>query len=139
MVRRRARERDSAAKRAPLLGVVLRDQFERFAIEQRGVALRPAPLGELSCTHELLDRALVVAGADPVTGHGADRVARYSGRVAEELGDECVSLRAVGTRQEVVGDVADQNVRERELLLALDDRRGLAPDEIGRASCRERV
>ena len=41
-----------------------------------------------------------------------------------------MATRTVGARQELVGDVADQNVRERELLPVLDDRAGLTPDQI---------
>jgi hypothetical protein len=38
--------------------------------------------------------------------------------------------RAVRTRQELVRDVADEDVRERELLLPLDQRARLAPDQV---------
>src|SRR5258707_6148275 len=59
-----------------------------------------------------------------------DRLHRRACGTLEELRDERVASRSVCPRQEVVGDVADEDVSEGPLLLALDDRRRLSPDEI---------
>src|SRR5581483_6824389 len=95
---RGARDREPAAHIVPELGVLLRDELERLAVEERGVVLRPAALGELGRAEQLLDRALVIARRAPVACHGADRLARAAGRPPEELCDQRVPARTVGTR-----------------------------------------
>src|SRR5207342_2689801 len=48
----------------------------------------------------------------------------------DELRDVAVSLAAAGTRLEVVGDVADEDVLERPLLVSLDPRPGLTANQV---------
>ena len=94
------------------------------------MVLRPAALGLLGRAHELLDRARMIARVAPVAGERADHLTGRAGRAFEELGHERVAPRTVRAGQEVVRDVADQDMREGELLLAFDDRRGLAANQI---------
>ena len=100
------------------------------AVEQRRVILRPAALRLRRGALELVDRAWMVARVAPVARDRADRLARHARRALEELGDQRVAPRALRARQQVVRDVADQDVRERELLLSLHDRAVFAPDQV---------
>src|SRR5438094_238058 len=61
------------------------------------------------------------------------------GRLLEELRDARVPLAAVGPCEQLVGDVPDQHVLEAELLLALDQRGGLAHDQVSPLECAEQV
>ena len=103
------------------------------------MVLRPAALGLLGGAHELVHRSLVVACVVPVARERADRLAGRTHRALEELGHARVAARAVCARQEVVGDVADQGVREGVLLLAFDDRRGLTANEVATLELLEQV
>src|SRR5581483_1991180 len=97
---------------------------------QRSVIFRPPALGLLRRAGELLDRASVVSGAEPVARHRADRLRRRPSRALEELCDERMLPRSLRPRQELVSDVTDRGVGERELLLVLENRHGLAPYEV---------
>jgi hypothetical protein len=68
-------DRQAAADCAPLLDVVRVDQLERFAVEQRGVILRPASFGLLGRTHELLDCTRMVTSVSPVPRERSDCLA----------------------------------------------------------------
>jgi len=65
-----------------------------------------------------------------VTAECRSGLAELGGRLLEELGNPGVPLAPLGARQELIGDVADQDVLETELLLALDDRAGVPDDQV---------
>src|SRR5437868_1506727 len=70
------------------------------------------------------------APSEAVVRDHSSRLGRGSSRQAEARGGRLVTPRAVRARQQLVGNVADQHVRERELVLVLDDRARLAADQI---------
>ena len=102
--------------------VVLGHEVERLAVEDRRLVLRPAELGLLAGADEVVDRAARLAGVAPVARERASpRRARRSSSSKNARPRACRSC-APRPRQQVVGDVADQDVLEAVLLLALDDR-----------------
>src|SRR4051794_35367340 len=68
---RGARDGEPAAERCPALGVFWANEVERFAVEQGGVVLRPAPPAQLGRSCELVDPAFAVSSSNPVAGNRA--------------------------------------------------------------------
>jgi hypothetical protein len=66
--RRNARQRNPAAQQRELIAVVLADQVERLAVEDRGLVLRPAPLSLLRRLDEVAQSPLRLARVSPVAG-----------------------------------------------------------------------
>ena len=58
------------------------------------------------------------------------RLAELGGRLLEELRHARVTVAALGARQQLVRDIADEDVLEAELLLAFDHRARLTQDQI---------
>src|SRR5581483_6820890 len=79
---------------------------------------------------ELVDGAVELAGVSPVSRDRTERLARVAGRPFEELRHDGVPPGALRARNQLVRDVADQDMREPELRLVLENRRRLATDEI---------
>ena len=92
--------------------------------------LRPAALGLLGGRDEVADGPLGLVGAPPVPGEGRRGLADLGRRLLDELGDVAVALATSGARLEVVRDVADEDVLERPLLVALDQGDGVAAHEV---------
>ena len=88
------RDREPPAQEAAPLDVVRRESVERLPVERHGVLLRPAALGLLGRRDEVLDGALVLAGAAPVPGERAAGLADLGRRFLDELRDVPVALRA---------------------------------------------
>src|SRR4051794_11770219 len=130
MERRRARHREATAERAAPFRLALGHELQRLAVEPDGVLLRPPALCLLRGTRQLGDRPLEVPGVAPVMRQRADRLVRRAGRPFEELRHRLVPPRTIRAREELVRDVADEHMGERPLLLVLDERARLSPDQV---------
>jgi hypothetical protein len=122
------RECEASPERAPLLLVVR--ELERLAVEGDRSILRPPVLGLLGCGDEVPEGLDRLAGVAPVAGERGACLADLGRRSLEEERELLVTFLPVLSRQEVVCDVPDQDVREGELVLSLDRGHGLAPDQI---------
>src|SRR5712691_4146441 len=93
--------------------------------------LRPATPRLLGRLNETLDCALRLARLPPMV---AERFVRLPDRRRrlEEASHRCVPLATIRPRERLVRDVVDQSVLEAKLLISLDARDRLAPDQVAR-------
>src|SRR3954454_803035 len=99
-----------------LLLVVLR-QLERFAVERHRRLLRPTLLRLAAGAEKKGERLRAVARVTPMTRERRAGLTEFRGLVLEKERALLVPLATALPRQQVVRDVADQHVREGELLL----------------------
>src|SRR5205823_11381878 len=118
---------EAASEGSPLI-LVVAGQLERLAVEHDGAVLRPALLSLLGGGDEVLDSTSRISRVTPVPRECGAGLADLGGGVLEEPRELLVPILPLGTRQQVVRDVPDQDMGERELLVALDRRDGLPPD-----------
>jgi hypothetical protein len=81
------RESPAPGEVAPLLDVVLGDEFQRLLVERGRLGLRPPAPCLIGRFEEIRERAVVLAGLAPVNGQCRGGGPRPSGRRLEKLGN----------------------------------------------------
>ncbi len=130
MVEGLERHRQSQLDVATALAIVFGQKRERLAVERDGALLRPAATGVVSSGDEVVNRTGGLAGLAPVVAKGLVRLADAACRLREKPRDGRMPFATGSAWESLVGDVADQAVLERELLIALDAGDRLAADEV---------
>src|SRR5206468_625832 len=100
--------------------VPLGDQLERLLVQAQGRLLRPPPAGLVSRRHQVRESSLGLPSLAPVEAQGCHRVSEIRSGLLQEPGDRRMPLSSFRPRKGLVGDVADQDMLEGELLLAPD-------------------
>src|SRR6266540_5566523 len=124
--RHRLALRDVTAQLLLLLG----DNGQGLLVEGSGHVLGPAPVGLIAGRAVIVGGTRRVSGFAPVVSQRGRDVADLAHGALEEAGDRAVALAPQRTRQRGVGDLANELVLERELLVSLETRDPIAADQV---------
>ena len=113
----------------PALRIGLGNECERFPVKGGRVLLRPATLGIRGGHGEVIDGTRMVAGVTPVPGQSCPDFAELAADFLQEQRGFSMSVTPSSSRKEVVRDIADEDMVERVLLIALERGDCLPRDE----------